>query len=86
MEKRCRYFNGLINRHCNADVSYQDVADPIAIPLRIPCLNEGGHCEKVSFLTEEEMQRKQTYFDQLTPGRYPSCHTEIERREQGGRI
>lgn len=50
---KCIHFNGLMNDTCKAGIKYIDVK-PFG-PLKLPCLQQGGHCDKSEFLLPDEV-------------------------------
>lgn len=51
---KCIYFNGVMNKTCEAGITYSDVA--VDKPYKFPCLKQGGVCECAKFPTEQEVR------------------------------
>lgn len=56
ISNRCVHFNGIMNDCCKAGINYESVR--VDKPYKFPCLNQGGECSQVKFLTEEEVQQE----------------------------
>ena len=49
ISQRCIHFTGLMNKECKAGVKYADVR--FDRPYKLPCLKQGGTCDKCEFMT-----------------------------------
>ena len=59
---KCIHFNGISNKCCDAGIRYDSVRDTSDRPYKLPCLKNnpmgGGSCEKVQFLTPDQVKEK----------------------------
>lgn len=55
---KCVHFNGVMNECCKAGVKYADVR--VGKPYLFPCIKTGGQCSKASFLTDEEVEKRES--------------------------
>lgn len=54
--KKCVHFTGVMNKCCDAGVTYSEVR---AGPMMFPCLQTGGECSKAKFLSREEAEKQE---------------------------
>jgi hypothetical protein len=55
---RCRYFTGIQNKQCKEGIRYDSVRDESTSPYGFPCTISGGHCDKISPFTEDELDAR----------------------------
>jgi len=59
---KCKYFNGLMNKTCEAGINYKDVEVTNKKPRKIPCIKNslihGGTCDKAVFPTSKEAEKQ----------------------------
>jgi hypothetical protein len=90
----CRYFDGMLEEHCRAGVTYEAVREPDT--GRLPCLLRHGcseRCTSASFPTEAEVAAKVeeanaaivAYLTALEQDRCPLCGRAIASKKQEGR-
>ena len=54
ISNKCIFFNGMLrNSKCAANIPYEEVR--FDKPFKLPCLSQGGTCDKRKFLTKEEI-------------------------------
>lgn len=55
---KCIHFNGVMGKTCRCGINYQEISDPIARPIKLPCFKDTGmtNCEKAQFRTPEEVE------------------------------
>jgi hypothetical protein len=94
---RCRHFNGIDRKVCDAGVGYLDVRDDTTSPYRWPCFKSDNcviRCERASFFSEQEIAdevaRVQAhaveFLTTLATGKVcPHCKMPITKRYEVGR-
>ncbi len=59
---KCIHFNGLANKSCKKDITYESVRDKSTSPYKHPCINlsgfYGGNCEHCEFPSNENVEKK----------------------------
>lgn len=55
---KCKHFNGVMSKTCRCGIAYEEVSDPIARPIKLPCFKDSGmtNCEKAEFRTLLEVE------------------------------
>lgn len=70
--RKCKHFNGLMNRTCKAGVRYDDVRrepEPGEKGVQLPCLgNPGCLCDKLEMRTEAEIDERIAEIEKVTDG------------------
>lgn len=86
--RKCIHFNGIMNKECRIGIKYEDVHGKG--PMKFPCLQNGGFCEKAEFPSPEAVKAR---MDEITGNEtkavaaYIKIKAHYEKtKEQSGKI
>jgi hypothetical protein len=67
LANKCKHFNGIMSKTCRCGINYQEISDPVARPIKLPCFKDTGmtNCDKAEFRTSEDVAAEVKEMDEF---------------------